>query len=56
VLYDSVVGDWAQLGPLTVVMKGEAIPGNTQWVGAPAEPFFAAKAPDVTQEERAVAA
>jgi len=41
VLYDSVVGDWARLGPLTVVMKGEAIPGNTQWVGAPAEPFFA---------------
>ena len=41
VLYDSVVGDWARLGPLTVVMKGEAIPGNTQWVGAPADPFFA---------------
>ena len=44
VLYDSVVGDWARLGPLTVVMKGESIPGNTEWVGAPAEPHVHAKA------------
>jgi non-ribosomal peptide synthetase-like protein len=54
VLYDSVVGDWAQLGPLTVVMKAEAIPGNTQWVGAPAEPFVPALAAD-KQEGRAAA-
>ncbi|MDB5569844.1 MAG: non-ribosomal peptide synthetase [Hyphomicrobiales bacterium] len=40
VLYDSVVGDWARLGPLTVVMKGEAIPTNTEWIGAPAEPYL----------------
>ena len=49
-LYDSVVGDWAQLGPLTVVMKGESIPGNTQWVGAPAEPHVhAALEPEKVQ-------
>jgi non-ribosomal peptide synthetase-like protein len=39
VLYDTNVGDFAQLGPLTVVMKGESIPGNSAWIGAPAEPF-----------------
>ena len=38
VLYDSHVGDYARLGPLTVVMKGESIPADTEWVGAPAEP------------------
>ncbi len=38
VLYDTHVGDYAQLGPLTVVMKGESLPPNSRWVGAPAEP------------------
>ena len=38
VLYDTDIGDFARLGPLTLVMKGEGIPGNSQWVGAPAEP------------------
>ena len=38
VLYDTRVGDFARLGPLTVVMKGEQIPAHTEWVGAPAEP------------------
>jgi non-ribosomal peptide synthetase-like protein len=38
VLYDSHVGDYARLGPLTVVMKGESIPGHSEWCGAPAEP------------------
>jgi non-ribosomal peptide synthetase-like protein len=36
VLYDTRVGDFARLGPLTIVMKGEAIPASTEWVGAPA--------------------
>jgi non-ribosomal peptide synthetase-like protein len=39
VLYDTHVGDFARLGPLTVVMKGESIPPNSAWIGAPAEPF-----------------
>jgi non-ribosomal peptide synthetase-like protein len=38
VLYDSKIGDYAQLGPLTLVMKGEHIPAHTTWSGAPAQP------------------
>ncbi|CAK0769958.1 Carrier domain-containing protein [Gammaproteobacteria bacterium] len=38
VLYDTHVGDFARLGPLTLVMKGEEIPANTEWAGAPAAP------------------
>jgi non-ribosomal peptide synthetase-like protein len=38
VLYDTHVGEFARLGPLTLVMKGEDIPAHTEWVGAPAEP------------------
>ena len=38
VLYDTHVGDYARLGPLTIVMKGESIPADSEWVGAPAEP------------------
>lgn len=38
VLYDTRVFDYARLGPLTLVMKGEQIPAHTEWVGAPAEP------------------
>jgi len=38
VLYDTHVSDYARLGPLTLVMKGETIPALTEWTGAPAEP------------------
>jgi non-ribosomal peptide synthetase-like protein len=38
VLYDTHVGDYARLGPLTLVMKGEHIPAHSEWVGSPAEP------------------
>ena len=38
VLYDTKIGDYAQLAPLTLVMKGEHIPANTVWGGAPAQP------------------
>ena len=38
VLYDSKVNDYARLGPLTLVMKGEHIPPHTLWSGAPAQP------------------
>lgn len=41
VLYDTKVGDFARLGPLTVVMKGEGIPAHSEWHGAPAEPVAA---------------
>jgi non-ribosomal peptide synthetase-like protein len=42
VLYDTRVSDYARLGPLTVVMKGEQIPASSAWDGAPAEPRAAA--------------
>ena len=38
VLYDSHIGDFAVLRPLTVVMKGESIPGHSEWQGSPASP------------------
>ena len=38
VLYDTQIGDFAQLGPLTIVMKGEHIPPHTEWCGSPAQP------------------
>lgn len=38
VLYDTHVGDYAQIGLLTVIMKGENLPANTRWEGAPAVP------------------
>jgi non-ribosomal peptide synthetase-like protein len=44
VLYDTHVGDYARLGPLTLVMKGEHIPANSEWVGSPAEPKAIEKA------------
>jgi non-ribosomal peptide synthetase-like protein len=44
VLYDTRVGDFARLGPLTVVMKGEHIPAHSEWIGAPAQPMTHEKA------------
>lgn len=41
VLYDTHVGDYARLGPLTLVMKGESIPPDSAWTGSPAEPVVA---------------
>lgn len=38
ILYDTKIGDYAQLLPLTLVMKGENIPASTVWQGAPAVP------------------
>ena len=36
VLYSAEVGDDAQLGPLTLVMKGERLPAGSRWHGCPA--------------------
>ncbi|MGK2854933.1 MAG: Pls/PosA family non-ribosomal peptide synthetase, partial [Microbacteriaceae bacterium] len=36
VLYDASVGVGADLGPLSLVMKGEDLPDNTRWLGIPA--------------------
>jgi len=43
VLYDTRVGDFARLQPLTLVMKGEHIPASTIWGGAPAQPVALAQ-------------
>lgn len=36
VLYDAEIGDDAQIGDLSVVMKGEVLPAGTSWEGSPA--------------------
>jgi non-ribosomal peptide synthetase-like protein len=36
ILYDTQVGDDVQLGPLTLVAKGERLPAATRWEGSPA--------------------
>jgi non-ribosomal peptide synthetase-like protein len=36
VLYDAEIGEDAQLGDLSVVMKGETLPAGTSWEGSPA--------------------
>jgi non-ribosomal peptide synthetase-like protein len=38
VLYSAAIGDNARLGALTLVMKGEHIPANSNWAGCPAAP------------------
>lgn len=38
VLYDSVIEAEAQLGDLSVLMKGERLPAGTAWEGSPAQP------------------
>ena len=40
VLYGASVGNDAQLGALTLVMKGEFIPPGSSWKGCPAAPSF----------------
>jgi non-ribosomal peptide synthetase-like protein len=50
VLYDTKVGDFARLGPLTLVMKGEHIPSNSTWGGSPAEPVVVHRAPAAATE------
>ena len=50
VLYDSKVGDFAQLGSLTLVMKGEHIPPHSTWAGAPAQPIEALEMEKVEKE------
>ncbi|TAN54940.1 MAG: amino acid adenylation domain-containing protein [Magnetospirillum sp.] len=37
VLYDTHIGEFARIGKLTIVMKGESIPAHGEWEGAPAQ-------------------
>jgi non-ribosomal peptide synthetase-like protein len=52
VLYNTRVGDYAELGPLTIVMKGEAIPAHTEWAGAPAQLMDAAHGAEIPPARR----
>ncbi len=36
VLYDTVMEEGSELESLSVLMKGETLPANTQWIGSPA--------------------
>ena len=45
VLYDTRIGEFARLEPLTVVMKGETIPPHTIWAGAPSRRVAAIEPP-----------
>ena len=38
VLYDSSIGDFARVGGLSVIMKGEDLPPDSDWQGFPAQP------------------
>jgi non-ribosomal peptide synthetase-like protein len=49
ILYDARVGDGAQLGPLTLVAKGENLPAATRWEGTPAAPVRDVADPASTQ-------
>ena len=45
ILYDTHVGAQVQLGPLTLVAKGERLPAATRWEGSPAAPAEAMESP-----------
>jgi non-ribosomal peptide synthetase-like protein len=38
VLYDTVLGEGAALGDLSLMMKGESLPAGSRWEGIPAQP------------------
>ena len=38
VLYDTVMGEGAALGDLSLLMKGESLPARSRWEGIPAQP------------------
>jgi non-ribosomal peptide synthetase-like protein len=44
VLYDAVIEDGAELGDLSVLMKGETLAAHTSWEGSPARPARGAPA------------
>ncbi len=51
VLYDSKVGDYARIGNLSLIMKGENLPADTSWAGAPAQPVRAHSTPKAKRVE-----
>lgn len=51
VLYDTHIGDFARVGQLSVVMKGEVLPAHTHWAGIPPTPVSDAS-PDLLAASR----
>jgi len=45
VLYDTQIGDHVRIRPLTVVMKGDTLPPNSEWAGAPSIPVRRKRGP-----------
>jgi non-ribosomal peptide synthetase-like protein len=39
ILYDTKIEDWVQVGPLSLLMKGETLPRSTVWSGSPTQPM-----------------
>jgi len=39
ILYDTKIEDWVQVGPLSLLMKGETLPTSTVWSGSPTQPM-----------------
>ncbi len=56
ILYDTEVGNNTQIGPLTLLMKGEKLPSNSAWYGSPAQPMPRAAPTKATQIPAAVTA
>ncbi|MEO7046870.1 MAG: Pls/PosA family non-ribosomal peptide synthetase, partial [Ferruginibacter sp.] len=38
ILYNTIIGDNVSVGSLSLVMKGEELPDNTEWIGSPVKP------------------
>ncbi|MBN9062389.1 MAG: peptide synthetase [Rhizobiales bacterium 65-9] len=56
VLYDTKIGDYAQIGNLSLIMKGENLPAQTCWAGAPAQPVRSGHQPALTPAKELAAA
>lgn len=38
ILYDTTIGNDVNIGPLSLIMKGEVLSPNTSWIGSPVKP------------------
>lgn len=56
VLYDTVIGDGASTSAMSVVMKGERLGEDTNWMGIPCQPKPRRVVPLQAMESRAAAA
>jgi len=56
VLGVALLRDGAQIGPLTLVMKGEQLPPRSSWVGSPAQPMKKVRAETAQAAKPAVTA